>query len=167
VEDDAYWVNRTFQRFWMALGPARFNFSELGGVLRYLKMCAHSVLLDEVRGSGADRVEPLPDDEEGSAPLGGDVEGPTLDRLAAAELWKTVEQELPDGPMRLVVYLSFALGLKPGEIHDRYPEQYPTVGDVYRTKRNALDRLRRSEQVRAIVDGEPQNPPVLRSFRDK
>src|SRR5438128_2583506 len=46
-EDDDYWITRTFERFWMAVGPERFaHFGELGGVFQYLKMCVHSVLLD-------------------------------------------------------------------------------------------------------------------------
>src|SRR3712207_4395084 len=41
-EDESFWVNRTFDRFWSAIGPERFAmFGSLGQLLSYLKMCAH------------------------------------------------------------------------------------------------------------------------------
>ena len=48
----------------------------------------------------------------------------------------------------MLLYLSAALDLSPRQIHARYPNLYPTVQDVYRMKRNVLDRLRRSQAMR-------------------
>ena len=49
-ESDDYWVNRAFQRFWSAVSPDRFGgFPDLPALLKYLKLCVHSVLMDEVR----------------------------------------------------------------------------------------------------------------------
>src|SRR5262245_36209372 len=46
-EDPDYWVTRAFERFWMAIGPERFgSFGHLRAVLRYLKLCVYSILLD-------------------------------------------------------------------------------------------------------------------------
>src|SRR5438067_4653422 len=50
-EPDDYWVNRAFQRFWSAVSADRFGqFPDLAALLKYLKLCVHSVLMDEVRG---------------------------------------------------------------------------------------------------------------------
>ena len=57
---------------------------------------------------------------------------------------------LDDEAERLVVYLSFVLDLKPAAIHGRHPGRFGSMADVYRVKRNALDRLRRSPEIRAL-----------------
>jgi hypothetical protein len=49
------------------------------------------------------------------------------------------------------VYLSFVLDLKPGEIQERHPELFASVDDVYRIKRNVVERLRRSPQIREFL----------------
>ena len=71
--------------------------------------------------------------------------------LTEGELWQAITQEVTDGAERLLLYLSAALDLSPRQIHARYPSLYPTVQDVYRMKRNVLDRLRRSRVVRERV----------------
>jgi hypothetical protein len=104
LEDDAYWLNRTFQRFWMAVGADRVHqFSTLAALLTYLKMCAHSVVLDEIRVRRPGRLTPLEQVDEPD--LGcGDAVAEAIDELAVVELWRSVEDELhgeqraPDRP---------------------------------------------------------------------
>ena len=147
--DDSYWVTRAFERFWMAVGPERFtHFHGLAQVAQYLKLCVHSVLLDEVRSRGGLSTEPLSDDDEavGQTP---DVAEQVVSRMAGQELWRAIERALPDEPGRLAIYLSFGLDLKPREVQRRFPETFPDVADVYRAKRSALERLRRSADLRA------------------
>ena len=150
-EDSEYWVNRTFERFWSAVGPERFeSFPGLPAILRYLKLCAHSVLLDEVRAQGRARLEPLGEagDEPGAAL---DIEGAAVGQLAGQELWEVVNGELQDESERLVAYLCFVLDLKPREVYERHPDRYASVADVYRVKRNLLDKLRRSPKIREFL----------------
>jgi len=52
AEDDGFCVDRAFQRFWIATRRNRLEaerFGDLSAVLKYLKMCLASVLLDEAR----------------------------------------------------------------------------------------------------------------------
>ena len=154
-EGDDYWVNRIFERLWMAVGPDRFSqFSDLPSLLKYLKMCVHSVLMDDVRARRSAELESLDApgvrdriDASASAGAAGNAEELALGELAGRELWQVISDEVPDETERLVLYWSFVLDLKPGEIHSRSPERYPTVADVYRIKRNVLDRLRRSPRL--------------------
>ena len=45
-------VNLVFERFWVAIGPDRFaEFPSVAALLKYLKMCVHTVLIDEVRAA--------------------------------------------------------------------------------------------------------------------
>jgi hypothetical protein len=147
-EEDDYWVTRAFERFWAAIGPERFDsFPSLAALLQYLKMCVHSVLLDEVRARGAAPTESLDELGEGVGE-GPDIEELAVGQLAGLDLWNAIVAELTDEAERLVVYLSFVRDIKPAEIQRRHPDRYPAVGEVYRIMRNALDRLRRSARIR-------------------
>ena len=149
-------LNSAFERFWRAVGPDRFPlFTSTASLIRYFKTCVHSVLLDEVRREHGAQLESL--DELASAghePIfrAGSPEVLVVDQLSAHELWSTISEELTDDSERLATYLSFEFGMKPSELHERYPDRYPTVADVYRVKRNVLDRLRRSPKIRTLVD---------------
>jgi DNA-directed RNA polymerase specialized sigma24 family protein len=142
-------VNLVFERFWVAVGPDRFDeFPSTASLLKYLKVCVHAVLIDEVRARRAAQqaLATLPTEEgRTTAP---DVGALAAVRLAEGELWQSITREVADGLERLLLYLSAALDLSPRQIHARYPKLFPTVQDVYRTKRNVLDRLRRSHRLR-------------------
>jgi hypothetical protein len=150
-EPDDYWVNRAFQRFWSAVGPDRFGqFSDLASLLKYLKMCVHSVLMDEVRARRAASLTSLDDMAETTA-APTNAERSVIGKLAGEQLWATIVRELQDEGERVVAYLSFARDLKPSEIFGRHPRLYENVADVYRIKRNVVERLRRSPEVRAFL----------------
>jgi hypothetical protein len=150
-EADSFWLDRTFQRFANAVGPDRLDlFPSLAAALQYLKMCAHSVLVDEARSRGRGRhvsLELL--DDYVAAPV--DVEGSVVGNLAARELWAAVLRELPDESERLIARLSFRYGYKPAQIQARHGHLFPSVDDVYRTKRNLLERLRRSPRLQPFL----------------
>jgi hypothetical protein len=154
-------IDRVFERFWRAVTPDRFgSFASFARLLAYLKLCAHSAILDEARRAQArdgGRVRLISLDQEGGERLHAeaalhttDVESEVLERLDGHELWRAVVRALPDECTRQVVYLSFAMGLTPRQIHGRYPARYPRVADVYRIKQNALRRLRRSPAIQAL-----------------
>jgi DNA-directed RNA polymerase specialized sigma24 family protein len=160
-------LNVAFERFWRAIGPDRFeHFAGTASLLRYLKLCVNSVLLDEVRRGRGAQLESLEElalsGREPINPSGG-PETLVVDQLTTQKLWSAISEELPDESEWLATYLSLELDMKPSTIHERYPDRYPTVGDVYRVKRNVLDRLRRSPGIRTfltstsadlLVDGE-------------
>jgi DNA-directed RNA polymerase specialized sigma24 family protein len=151
-EADDYWVNRTFERFWAALSAERFDrFPSVGSLLKYLQLCAHSTVLDELRARRRAPADSLSQTGEDAAASAGDEES-TLGRLAASELWRTIAAELHDEPERIVTYLSLVRDLKPGQIHARHPEHFASTADVYRVKRNVLERLRRCPSVLKFVE---------------
>jgi hypothetical protein len=150
-ESDDYWVNRAFQRLWMALGPERFGqFPDLPALLKYLKLCVHSVLLDEVRARRAGSLSSL-DELPETTPADHDAADSAIRSLAGQQLWSAVLREMHDETERQVAYLSFARDLKPADIYHRAPHLFASVADVYRIKRNLLDRLRRNPEIRAYV----------------
>ena len=141
-ESDDYWVNRAFQRFWMAVTPDRFG--------RFPESCRAAEVPQDVRPQRAARRGPRPPRRVGilaggrarDNPEPRDAEGAIVGKLAGQELWKAVNRELQDEPERVVAYLSFARDLKPSDIFERHPTLYAGVADVYRVKRNVIERLR-------------------------
>jgi DNA-directed RNA polymerase specialized sigma24 family protein len=150
-EPDDYWVNRAFQRFWGAVGADRFEqFPDLAALLKYLKLCVHSVVLDEVRARRAASLTSL-DEVPESMPSRIEAERGVIGKLTGQQLWEAIRREVQDEAEEKVVFLSFARDLKPAEIAERYPNLFPDVSDVYRIKRNVIERLRRSAAVRAFL----------------
>lgn len=148
-EDDDHWVNRTFERFWLAVGPERFaSFPTLATLLQYLKQCAITALLDDARQSTRRRL-----DEQLAAPTApAEPEPLTLGTLAQRDLWQVIVAETQDDAERLIARDSFILALKPGEIRERHPQHFASTDEVYRIKRNLLDRLRRNPAIRRFQD---------------
>jgi hypothetical protein len=150
-EDADYWVYRAFERFWMAVRPERFDqFRDLASLLKYLKMCAHSLLVDEARQQMAAPVGRLDETIESQLEE-PDAAALVTGRLASEELWDIVLEEVADEAERLVVHLSFVQALKPRQVHQRHADCFPSVADVYRVKRNVLDRLRRNQRLHLLV----------------
>jgi len=150
-ESDDYWINRAFQRFWGAVGGDRFGrFPDLPALLKYLKLCVHSVMMDDIRARRAASAISL-DDVPDSLPSRTTAEGSAMGELAGEQLWEASKRELQDEAEEKVAFLSFARDLKPAEIAERYPTLFAGVSDVYRIKRNVIERLRRSAEIRAFL----------------
>ncbi len=151
-EEDDYWVTRTFERLWAAIGPERFDqFPTMGALMQYLKLCAHSVVLDDARARWAAQLESLDALPPARCPAAPDEVSVAAGRLDGQELWASILRLIVDDSERLVVYLSFAHDLKPRQIYERHPQRYTSVADVYRVKRNALDRLRRCPRLQRLL----------------
>ena len=152
LEDDGFCVDRAFQRFWGASRAGRIRrFDDLGAILKYLKMCLGSVMLDEARTRRRQAWTSF-DDLAHEADVSTDPSGEIMGRLARGELWAAVGRELADPKEHLVARLSFVAGLSPREIRARHPDQFEDVFEVYRIKRNMIDRLRRSRAIRQFID---------------
>ena len=152
LEDDGFCVDRAFQRFWGASRAGRIRrFDDLAAILKYLKMCLGSVLLDEARARRRQAWVSM-DDVQPESDVTADPSSEAIGRLARRELWAAIGRELADPNEHLVARLSFIAGLSPREILARHPDRFQDVFDVYRIKRNMIDRLRRSNAIQHFVD---------------
>jgi DNA-directed RNA polymerase specialized sigma24 family protein len=155
-EEAQYFVNRAFEKMWAALNPDKFgHFSDLGSLLRYLQMCVHSVILDQIRVAErcvvGVQAEDLAVENNASRPI---VEDQALDRVHRREFWREINARVRDEKERRVVYGSFILALKPRELYARFRETFRDVDEVYRVKENVLARLRRDAALRNFLDGD-------------
>lgn len=152
-EEVQYFVNRAFEKMWAALTPEKFGrFPNLKSLLRYLKMCVHSVILDQVRKAERSAVdmeaESLAAENGSNAP---NVESQTLARMQRQEFWDEIQVRLRNEKERLVVYGSFVLALKPRELYSHSQEMFRDVAEVYRVKENVLARLRRDADLKKLL----------------
>ena len=149
-EEAQYFVNRAFEKMWAVLAPDRFGqFLDLRSLLRYLQMCVHSAILDQVRAAEQASVGTQADIGSAEKESGGpNVEDQALAQVHGQEFWKEIDARLQNEKERRVVYGSFVLALKPREIYTRSQETFRDVHEVYRIKENVLARLGRDEELK-------------------
>jgi hypothetical protein len=146
-------VTATLPKFWQSLTrsaePLTRRFVHVGAILKYLKQCTVSVLLDHRRQ--LERRERLRQRlESESYPVAGQdsTEEALTERLAQEQLLQRVrawiQSNVTDTQERLVLSLSYQTGLSPGEIAERYPQEFPDAQTVRRIKERILKRARRA-----------------------
>jgi len=133
-ESADYFVSTAWSTFYFALrGPKFDSFPSLPQVLAYLKLCVHTAIAQYLRDQQPMPTLPL-DDAPHAAHL------PDLGtRIAAAELWRQIEQRLADPRDRLLARCVFAEDLKPRQIVKAYPSHWKDEREVsvelYRIRR--------------------------------
>jgi hypothetical protein len=128
-------VAQAFERFWYAtVCQQQVKFSSLAAALHYLRLCLNSTIIDTLRAHMRPREVPL------SAPYKA-AERFFEPPEEAHECWEVIESLLPNQRERRVAYLLFHCGLKPREIVRFCSEEFSEVREIYRLKRNILERL--------------------------
>jgi DNA-directed RNA polymerase specialized sigma24 family protein len=153
-EEVGYFVNRAFEKLWRALdGPKLEQFANPAQLIQYFKLCVHSVILDELRGmpSEAVFVAASADDLATVPSPASDVEEDALTRVRRRELWSTVSDHARTEEERVLVMAGLVRGLPPREIATRYPGLFGDVHEVYRVKRNLMERLSRDQRLRDFL----------------
>ncbi|MGD9894259.1 MAG: hypothetical protein AB7R89_02075 [Dehalococcoidia bacterium] len=146
-EDDVdEFAQRAWVKFWQSYTPAKFGVArDFAQVLRYVKLCSRSVVLD------AARRQPATVRLDGDLHIAASIAAPDaayLQSEACTALWQLVEAHLHDERERVLVRLTFGLGMRSAEIQAHRPDLFPSVQDVYRLTRYVLDRLKRSDRLR-------------------
>ena len=149
-EEDAYFVNRAFEKLWSALTAESFSrFESLAAILRYLQMCVHSAVVDHLRQTEHRWEPPVPASPSSEEPRREpSAYDPQLDRLEREQLWAVIERKLRDEKERQVIYASYVIGLKPQEICATFHKLFRSADAVYLAKQNVLARLRRDPDLR-------------------
>ncbi len=81
-----------------------------------------------------------------------DFAGAIADQLAAQEAWAVVSREVQAQEERLIPAMVCVLGWSPAELQHHYPLVFPSIEDMYRRKRNVLERLRRNKKLLQLLD---------------
>jgi len=133
-------VARAFTRFWNAVRNQQLEFTTLAAALRYLRVCLDSTILDMLRAIARAREVPFP--EPGSA-----MELAEEDQEEGGELWEVIRTMLPSERERRLAFYLYQCNLKPREIVRLLPQEFSNVGEIYRLRRNIVDRLERNADV--------------------
>jgi hypothetical protein len=154
-EELDYFTNRTFDKIWFSVTPAKFNnFKELSALLGYLKMCAGSVIIDHARQREKASLDDLEDAADRAAEhRQPDLEDMTIAHLESIELWESIKKCLADRQEYVVVYACFVLDLKPREILVQFPGVFKDIEEVYRSKENVISKLRRNSELIKLLGG--------------
>jgi len=141
-ESEDNYVALAFERFWQATVQQQIAFSTLAGALTYLRASLNGALLDTLRAYARPREVPLPE-------TGAPGEPSFEDRPESSELWEILQRVLLSEREQRLAYLLYYCNLKPREIVRFCQEEWPDVQEIYRLRRNILERLlRQTDQLR-------------------
>jgi hypothetical protein len=132
LESEENFIALTFERFWQATAlTQQVSFRTLAAALRYLRASLHGAILDTLRAYSRPEVSSLPKPAEPGAE----------DQTDSLEVWEILQTLLPNRRERQLAQLLYHCGLKPREIVQFYPQEWSDVQEIYRLRRNILDRL--------------------------
>jgi len=153
AEDLASLVNEVFAKFFRSIGPEKLkNFPSVGSLLAYLKCCTSSVWADYCRSQlTRQREDPLESLPQESLML-DDFAASVVDHLTAQEIWAVIADAAPAQEERLILMLICTLGWSPAKLQHHYPLMFPSVEDVYRRRRNVIERLRRNKDLLQLLE---------------
>ncbi|QBD81433.1 sigma-70 family RNA polymerase sigma factor [Ktedonosporobacter rubrisoli] len=140
--DEKNYVDDAFARFWRAVSEQKLTFTTLAAALSYLHLCLNCAIMDTLRAYSRPKEEPIPDYGHPDEPL---VE----DHYYENELWEVVKSILPAEREKRIAYLHFHCNLKPREIIRYCPSEFSSEDEIYRLKRNIMERiLRNADKIR-------------------
>ena len=141
------YIDDTFRRFWHAVSDQRLLFSSLASAMSYLHMCLNCAVMDTLRAYARPREEYIPDYGYPNEPV-------AEDSYYEGELWDVIKSLLPGVREQRVAFLLFQCNLKPREIVRYCPGEFSGEGEIYRMKRNIMERiLRNSDKIRWRLEG--------------
>ena len=145
-EEVQYFINRTYEKMWTSISEEKFtHFPDLTALLRYLKMCAGSAVIDHLRATTRLQLEALVEPLASQFhPTDSSLENLTFDRVQSEAFWQQVMALLKSKEEHCVVHGFFVLGLKPRELQAQFPGVFEDIQHLYRVKENVLARLRRN-----------------------
>ena len=141
-ESEENYVALAFERFWQATVQQRVAFETLAGALAYLRASLHGALLDTLRAYSRPKEVSLLETGEPGEPYGED-------QTDSNEVWEILQTMLPNRREQRLAYLLYYCGLKPREIVRFCPKEWSDIQEIYRLRRNIMERLlRNADQLR-------------------
>ena len=138
LESEENYIALTFERFWQATALTQHvSFRTLAAALQYLRASLHGAILDTLRAYSRPKEVPLPEPGESGEPF-------AEDQVASLEVWEALQSLLPNRREQRLAYLLYHCGLKPREIVRFCLQEWSDVQEIYRLRRNILERLMRN-----------------------
>ena len=140
-------ADRALERAWLALTADHFEqFPSLAALLAYLRTCVGAATIDDARAEATrERAYQRLDVPSVATP-----EELVLEAMSRTELWRLVDSVVCGEHERIVLIESFVLSLPPRVILERHQDSFADVPEIYSVKRNLLNRLERSRDLRQM-----------------
>lgn len=165
-EDVAYYVNRAFERLWrnIACKYGKFEqFKDLKALLRFLKMCVHSAVMDDAPRNAPDSISVVSlSDQTDQLTLSTQLD---LSPLTQGEFWQMIAEHLQSEAEKVAMVGYFYYGMKNRELYAQYPTLFRNTKQLSNIRLNVLRRLARlpqfEQRLREFVDDAPYTQRFL------
>jgi DNA-directed RNA polymerase specialized sigma24 family protein len=141
-------ADQAFARAWAALSSAQFSmFPHIASLLAYLRTCVRATVIDHARDQAgqlraAQNVE--------CAGVSAAPEQTVLEDLDRSELWRLIMQMTNSLQEQIIVRESLVYALPPRTIQARHSDLFADVMQVYRVKRNLINRFQRNRELQQL-----------------
>ena len=134
LDNEEHYIDVAIERFWRVTIDQRIEFNTLATALQYLRASLNGAILDRLRASAQPREVLL---------LWSGFPGESLyeDVISSAAVWEGVQKELLNLREQRLAYLLFHCELKPEEIIQCYSQEFSDVCEIYRLRRNIIERI--------------------------
>jgi hypothetical protein len=130
-------VAQAFERFRQGAVQAQMAFETPAAMLVYLRASLNGAILDTLRILSRPR--------EVLRPMLGQAGEPRVEdqQIDSNEIWEVLQTLLPGAREQRLAYLLYHCGLGPREIMHCFPQEWSDVQEIYRLRRNIVERLLR------------------------
>jgi DNA-directed RNA polymerase specialized sigma24 family protein len=141
-------ADQAFARAWAALSSAHFSaFPHIASLLAYLRTCVRATIIDHARDQ-ASQLRAAQSIE--SAVVAAAPEQAVLDELDRTEIWRLIMHMTSNLQEQIIVRESLVYALPPRAIQARHPDMFADVMQVYRVKRNLINRFQRNRELQRL-----------------
>jgi DNA-directed RNA polymerase specialized sigma24 family protein len=141
-------ADQAFARAWAALSSAQFSaFPHIASLLAYLRTCVRATVIDHAREQAGQlrAVQSIVSTGTSAAP-----EQTVLEELDRTEIWRLIARMTSSPQEQVIVRESLVDALPPRAIQARHPEMFADVMQVYRVKRNLINRFQRNHELQRL-----------------
>jgi DNA-directed RNA polymerase specialized sigma24 family protein len=141
-------ADQAFARAWAALSSAHFStFPHIASLLAYLRACVRATVIDHAREQ-ASQLRAVQSIE--SAVVSVAPEQAVLEELDRTEIWRLIMHMTSNLQEQIIVRESLVYALPPRAIQARHPDMFADVMQVYRVKRNLINRFQRNRELQRL-----------------
>ena len=141
-------ADQALARAWAALSSAHFSaFPHIASLLAYMRACVRATVIDHARDQ-ASQLRALQCLE--SATMTAAPEQAVLDEIDRTEIWRLIMRMTSNQQERVIVRENLIYALPPRAIHARHPNMFASVAEVYRVKRNLINRFQRNRDLQRL-----------------
>lgn len=134
------------------------NFPTLAHLLAYMDKCCQTAIVNYQRKAVERQkfeLAFLELEDERTPSASSSTRRPTEQRFSREQLkdqvWDCIKRNCNDADDYFLARQLWLYGLKPRELVQRFEDRFPEAVDVYKRKRNLIDRMRRDSQFRKLA----------------